>query len=162
MALFDVDFQIIGEKLIPTRLREPRATAWVRSLLAPIVELKTAFFDVFFVDVSARAKRSGQKLILEEVLRFEFQNLSIYIDNSGDDNEINFFYNSFEGRAATFFSLVSSGLARYFFNRYEFDDLREFKIFVPSVVLTNFTEEQIRAEVDKYRPAGTKFQIIIV
>lgn len=164
MGLFDVDFDIISQYLTPVRKRLPIHLAWLRVFVAPIKELRTAFFDVYFVDVSKRAKRNGQKLLLESILNEIFNpggTSFIYIDNTGDDLDFQFLYRSTEGYPAKFIKASTEAVPSYFNASSEYNEIRNFIVHVPSGVIATYTEEQIRSEVNNYRPCGTNFTIQI-
>lgn len=164
MALLDVDFDIISKYLTPPELCKPRHNAWIRCFMRPLNDLMTDFGDVFFIDVLAKAKRSGQKIVLEDTLNKVFNPLGlkrITIDNTGDDLEVITFYNSYEGFPPTFINTEGFGGPTFFSNSFELNNLTAFVVFVPTEVLANFNENQIRNEVLKYNPEGTTFTIII-
>ena len=159
-----IDFFLFVARVAPVNKREIIHLAWLNVFVTPMKTLNSAFFGVYFPDVTSRSKRTGQKIILEQTLNLVFNPLGvslITIDNSGDNLGTNFFYNSTEGYPPqTFYNYPEGETPVYFYNNSEYFDLTNFVVFVPVAVLSNYTNAQISAEVDKYRPAGTKFSII--
>ena len=84
---------------------------------------------------------------------------SITIDNTGDDLEFDFFYNSGESYPPTFINTEGFGDPTFIYNSFEYIGLNDFIVFVPSSVLANYNENQIIKEVEKYNPVGTNFTI---
>ena len=162
MGLLDVNFDIISEYLTPPEIRLPKQSAWLRCFMKPLNDLIIDFGEVFYIDVVARAKRSGQKIILEDTLNKVFNSTgaqSITIDNTGDDLEFDFFYNSGESYPPTFINTEGFGDPTFIYNSFEYIGLNDFIVFVPSSVLANYNENQIIKEVEKYNPVGTNFTI---
>jgi hypothetical protein len=159
-----IDFFLLASRINVVNKRKPIHQSWLNVYMTPLMTLNNAFFNVFFPDVRQRAKRTGQKIVLEQTLNIVFNPgnpRKITIDNSGDDLGTSFFYNSNEGYPPqTFYNESEGEEPFYFYNENEYDGLGDFVVFVPVEVITNFTIPQIESEVDKYRPAGTNYQII--
>lgn len=161
MAFYDVNFNILINRVSPPNKRGAVHLAWLRCLVAPLNTLNVAFFTTYFNDVKARAKRTGQKIILEDTLNTVFNSSGIRIDNTGDNLGIDYFYREDEGYEAIYFYDEAEGEEpNYFYSPEEYIGAREFVVLVPTAVLSNFSEAQIKAEVNKYRPAGTTYKIL--
>ena len=158
-----IDFFLMASRLAPVNKRLSIHLAWLNCYVTPMKTLNDAFFGVFFIAVKNRAKRTGQKIILEQTLNdvFNPEGVSrITIDNAGDNLETSFFYNSNEGYPGqTLYNETEGEEPFYFYNEEEYFELTGFTVYVPLFVLSQYTVNQIRAEVDKYRPAGTTFKI---
>lgn len=159
-----IDFFLIASRLAPPNKRGSISLSWLYVFMTPMNTINNAFFGVYLVDVRKRAKRTGQKIVLESTLNEVFNPgnpRKITIDNSGDDLANSYFYNENEGYPAQYFYNENEGEQPfYFYNESEYDGLGDFVVFVPIEVLNTFSLAQISAEVDKYRPAGTQFSII--
>lgn len=158
-----IDFFLLAARVAPVNKRGFIHLAWLNVFMSPLKTLNDALFRVFFVDVKTRAKRTGQKIILEKTLNSVFNPNGvslITIDNSGDDIESLYLYNSNEGYEPGFFYNENENqLPVYLFEESEYIGITDFVVFVPLPVVVNFTDAQISAEVDKYRPIGTTFSI---
>lgn len=159
-----IDFFLLASRILPPNKREPIHRSWMDVFMSPMKTLNNSFFGVYFLDVKERAKRTGQKIMLEQTLNITFNpgnSRKIHIDNSGDDIESVFFYNSNEGYPPNYlYNEYEGETPLYLYNESEYSGGKEFVVFVPSEVLSNFSLAQIAAEVEKYRPAGTKYSII--
>jgi hypothetical protein len=161
--LFDIDFRILIEWLTPPNKRGATHLAWLRSLVSPLNTKRTSFFDVFLVEQIELVKRNGQKIILEDTLNKVFNPdlfPAIYIDNTGDDVSASVFYNKNEGYPRQLFYNQAEAIPNYIYTEVETFTNKNFIIYVPILVLSSFTSEQIRAEVMKYKPIGPKFTIV--
>ncbi|MCP4502067.1 MAG: hypothetical protein GY822_19085 [Deltaproteobacteria bacterium] len=159
-----IDFFLLASRLNVVNKRKPIHQSWVNVFMKPMNTINNSFFGVYLVDVRNRSKRTGQKIVLEGTLNELFNpgnSRKISIDNSGDDLANSYFYNESEGYPAQFLYNESEGEQPfYLYNESEYQGLGDFVVFVPTEVLNTFSLAQISAEVDKYRPAGTKFSII--
>ena len=159
-----IDFFLMASRLAPVNKRMVIHLAWLQCFVTPLNTLNDAVFGVYFPDVKARAKRTGQKILMEYSLNIVFNPgnpRKITIDNSGDNIGVNFFYNSNEGYPAqTFYNEAEGETPFYFNNELEYEGGTDFVVYVPTEVLSNYSEAQVKNEVDKYRPAGTSFTII--
>lgn len=162
---FNIDFGLMGKRLTPPNKRGASHLAWIRSFLSPLQFLNQSFFNVFFPDVKLRARRTGQKIILENTLNQEFNpdqtSSLIFISNNQGAVNIEFIYNESELIEIDYFDNESEGNPVFISNLSEIVSSSSFTVFVPSFVLNNFTEGAIAAEVDRYRPVGSTYNIVI-
>ena len=153
----------MASRLNPPNKRTPIHQSWLNMFMAPLATLNDSFFNTYFPDVQKRAKQTGQKILLEQTLNNLFNPgnaRKITIDNSGDDLGTSFFYNSNEGYPAQYFYNENEGETPfYFYNQSEYFGLNDFVVFVPIEVINNFTVDQVRSEINKFRPVGTKFNL---
>lgn len=148
-----IDFFKFSRDYAPPNKRGEKSLAWYKSLLKPLQTINEYFYNIYFVDVKLRAKRNAQKIVLEKTLNEVFgTGTSIFIDNTGDNLETIFFYNSFEGYPPIFFDDFV-----YLYNILEYSKNRLFIVYVPKNVLNL---AQLKAEVEKYRVAGTIYEVI--
>ena len=161
-----IDFSIYVGRFIPVKKRNLKHLAFLKVLVEPLNGLNSSFFSTFFVKVKDETKRNGQKIILENTLNVLFNAgnaQKIVIDNAGDDLSTEFFYNELEGYPAIFFSNEGDGGAPlYLYRESEYIGKNDFKVIVPSGVVATYPESQIKFQVNKYKPAGTSGQIILI
>lgn len=161
--MYLIDFDIQVQRLTPPQNRKPAFLAWLRALVAPLNSLNADFFGTYFPDVTTRAKRTGQKIVLENTLNQVFNpSLSppIYINNTGDDIETIYLYNEGEGYPALYLYNELESLPYYMYNDSEYSPEFNFIVYIPSAVLGSYNVNQIIAEVNKYKPVGRTFTTI--
>ena len=160
---FLIDFYLYAARVATVNKRLAIHLAWLQVFVTPLNTLNNAIFGVYYPDVKSRAKRTGQKILLEYTLNAVFNQFGlnqISIDNSGDDLSTVYFYNYSEGYPNHFFYNESEAEEPfYFYNSTEFYGTGDFVVMVPTAVFSNYSQGQITSEVDKYRPAGTSFSL---
>jgi hypothetical protein len=82
MSVFDVDFNILVQQLLPVRLRQPKMIAWMKCLTSPVVWL-FGLFKIFRQNNLYNLGHDSQVCYLEATLNDAFDNIlrRIYIDD---------------------------------------------------------------------------------
>jgi hypothetical protein len=163
MRIYNVNNGILSNLNTPPNKRGVVHLSWLKALLSPLQTLNDNFANVYFPDVFARSKRNAQKIVLEHTLNSIFNANSfplIYINNTGTLIDIISFYTKDETNPVPIYA-KSEGNPLFIYTKEEYFNGGMFVVNVPSAVIPNFNENQIKSEVDKYRPAGTKYEINI-
>ena len=164
MSVFTLNTDLIVREYLPPDKREDKEISWLNALLAPLQTLHDDTYLVYRPDVTGRAKRTGQRIVLESVLNDVFNVVGpqfIYIDNSGNNVTSDIFFNQSEGLPASFFFNQSEGQPAFFLkNESELTNNKEFKVYVPTAIYLANGEDTIRSEVDILRPYSTIYTII--
>lgn len=163
MISFVVNFDILAKKLSPISKRGAKSLAWLYSLIEPMNTINNDFFVLFYGDLVDQAKRTGQKIVLEDTLNNLFDpERRIYIDNSGDDIASTYIYNFSEGYEPFFVKTEAEGEYRYLFNHTEESEGGGFVVYVPWQVFNNFEPNLVIAKIEQYRPAGTTYTMTTI
>lgn len=164
MSFWNVNYTTVIDYVTPPSKRKSVFLSFVNALLSPLQTLNNALFNAYFADLQKRAKRTGQKIILEKTLNEVFvvpPSTPIFIDNNGDDIDPIYFYNDGESYPPIYFYNEGESYAPiYFYNEGELDLNGLFTVYVPFVTSATYPDVKISSEVNKYAPFGTKHKII--
>ena len=165
---YNWNIRIWVEQYLPTMLRKPIRIALHYCLLAPIqqmwfdfIEKKTVIdFDTMF---------SSETICFEEKLNILFDPVltRISIQTNDDVGEIHYSFNRSETIDSTEeeysysrSEVIDPSLYIYTYNRGELLNPFDFTVQVPTGVNTLYAEK-IKQEIEKYRLAGKRYQIIL-
>jgi hypothetical protein len=171
MAIYDIDFSLVAERLLPPNKRNPVMLAWITALFTPLQQLHDDIFTNYRPDVIFRTRYNSQTIVLEGILNFIFDVQSvnkIYIDNTDNNLDQVFFYKETEGYLPVFFSTETEDEPVYFYNEDEYLVDFDFIVYVPSTWTDSSTsgrsfsdfDLQIENEVEKYRIMGTNYEVL--
>lgn len=161
---FNIDFTKIFIQFLPPQKRFEDIIAFFKSWLKPLNTTHSETFNVFYPDAVYFTKRNGQILILQNTLNTLFNPdlvPPIYIDDTGDDVSGIIFYNNFEGYSAVImYNEAEAEAPLYWFTYEETFSNTDFIVYIPIAVQSNFTDEEIKFRIEKYKQAGKKFTTI--
>ena len=164
MSIYNVDYTILINELLPVDKRKPIHKAWLKAMHKTVIENHTDVFTTFYNEVISKTKHNGQKIIMEDVLNTVFSVPGpsfIYIDNTGNNiNPVTFFNESETYPAKIFFNESEAQPAFFFWNESETFTNTDFVVYVPAAIYSSFGEPRIRAEVDRLKPYGTKYTVV--
>ncbi|MFL0104985.1 hypothetical protein [Tenacibaculum maritimum] len=152
---YKIDYTKLIDWLLPTFKRTAKIKAYLKALLAPIVNLYTDFIN-FRKDIIYKIKHNGQVVYLQKALndRFDSVQRRIYITD-GIINEPTYIYTHEEDKP------VYLG-TKYIYTREElkFKDV-DFVVILPSSMLLS-KEETIRMKslINYYKLASKTYKII--
>ena len=161
MQKYEVDNKKQANWNTPPNKRGNIHLSWIYALVSPLNTLNTLFSKTYFPDVLSRSKRTAQKIVLEDTLNKVFNDVGfplIYINNTGLLVDVVYFHRLSENKP-TYIKSLSENEPLYLYNESEYFNGGEFVVYVPLSVISNFNVNQISSEVNKYKPAGTKFKI---
>jgi len=134
---------------------------FLASLVKPL-QTNSSAMDSFDTEYRKRAKFNGQKIVLQEALNDIFGVTSapyIYIEVTRDIGENLFFFETSESQPV-YFSETSEDDPVYFYEDSELPEGNyDFIVYIPSGIHTAELERRVRAEVNIYKVAGTRFTI---
>lgn len=152
--MYNVNWNDKINNWLPALMRRARQRAWIRSLIAPVVWLHGVF-----VAYRTRTRRhllsTGQVCYLERYLNDYFNKTSIYIITHSRTHH-------YVGRVADgdalMVGLVADGTPPFVGLKSDYTLENDFTVYVLNEV-GKPTEAQVRAEVDKYKLAGKKYNV---
>lgn len=163
--MFSILFNLLIDRLLPWFLFKPKTKDWLYSLVKPLKELHETFKD-YRDNVIYALSFTGQVIYLEHLLndKFDNSNRGIWIDTL-DNFNYQFIFNKIEAAPKRYFFNKSEGQpAQYIFNKSEYQSQNDFIINVPiavgDVVADATLRSEIIAQVNVYRQAGKRFNII--
>ena len=165
---FRIDFPLMVSRLFPVNKREPKHLAYIQSAIKQMNLLNNALFLVFFVDIQRDARRNAQRLSFESVLNEVLNPLGgaqIRIQNNSVDFEPLYFHTEAENYFfKNYFGSIAAGGVDdepvYFDSRTVLETVAGFTVWVPAQVYDTTPIEKIESEINRFRVAGTTFQII--
>lgn len=172
--MFNVNWPLLILRNLPVERRKQLRLEWLRSLFAPLIALYNTFI-IFRADKRYDMSFTGQIIYMERLLNDKFNNglpaytagtpTGIYISDPTGILIPLYLWNKVEQRPVTYLYNVSEGKPPvYLRNQAEIATNYEFVVNVPDAignVLTNtLLLAQIRAWVDKYRPAGKRYTVV--
>lgn len=164
---FRIDFPLMVSRLFPVNKREQKHIAFLRACVEQMNVLNNAIFLVYFEKLQREARRSAQKLSFESVLNEELNPLGgpqISIENNSSDFEPLYFHTEPENYfIKNFFGSNVGGADNepvYFDTESILATIDGFTVWVPGHVYDVTPIEKINFEINRFRIAGTKYQII--
>jgi hypothetical protein len=155
MNKYSVFFGGVAELLLPPSKRQQKRLALLRSVLEPLQALRDVIFNTYRLDIIRRTRYSAQVIVFERILN-DFFNITsspkIYISNTSAAGQPLYFYRSDEGYEPVYFDNV-----QYFISSEEYNPTTDFTVNVP--VFLQGQEQIIRSVVNRYKLAGTRYQI---
>lgn len=163
MRNYGVNIFDLVVKLVPVKIRNPRFSQWIGSLVAPIQSLNSYLVGLVS-DIRYKLLFDGQVIYLEHVLNdtFDATNREIYIDDPGSYVDENYVFNHpFD--SLILYNKVESQAPLYIYNAEEYNDLNvDFVVFIPSTIVFNpSVEVQLRQIIDRYRHVGRRYRFQI-
>ena len=161
--IYNIDFDKLAGRLLPSFLKKPMLIAWVRLLVSPLRYVNDELVS-FVADKRIAATYTGQVMILQRALNREFAMGSggnITITDTG----------VLYPRYYTYYKREGAGYLGNYYHKYEtvgalgnvwfrgeYANQIHFTVRVPSATVAS--DESIRAFVNQYKVAGKRFQII--
>jgi hypothetical protein len=158
--MFNIDFDILINRNLPTWKSLPKVRAWLRCLIKPLVRLYYDFLD-YREAVLLEISYNGQTMVLERMLNINFPNTnsSIFIENTSNSLPSSYLYYLHEDQEAPPIYYKSENIddEGYLYFESEYQQTYDFIVWVPSSLVFNQTE--MRAKIDLYKIAGKRYII---
>lgn len=160
MNFFEIDWDLLIKRLLPTRKRDQWHIDWLLTITKGVRFVYDSFLT-FRSDTLRVLSYNSQKLLFEKAINDDCDPAQnrIFIDNAVDDLEESYCYFLSENQEDAFcYTLAEqpfSGRYTYFINEYKFPI--DFTIYVPTA-LQNATEK-IKAIANFYKLAGKRYII---
>lgn len=164
MGLFQANFKLIAERLLPSFKRQPNMLKWFGALTLPIQTLRNQIFDIYRPDVIERTKQNSQTLVLEGILNNTY-NLEeppfIYIQNNLSSAVDQLLLRKIsEGLPPLFLRKETEVPDTPFYFRKEIETLTDFDfiVFVPSSIFGTI-ENRVRAQIEGLKLIGVNYDV---
>jgi len=166
MALFNTNWKTQIVNIIPPEIRGQSFIDFIDSLLVAIQTNMDTMF-AFETDIMKRAKINAQKMVLQAALNDIFGVVIapfIIIETALPGAAENVYtINEGEGAPTVLYSYNESEFTSdpiFLFNEAEAVSAFDFVVKIPVGIWTAELERQVKSEVNLYKLAGTKFNII--
>ncbi len=152
----------LSEILLPFKLRKSRLLSLLWCINTPVRRL-LGEFRAYRRDMDYRMEHTGQRIVLQHVLREKLSNNNINVVDSFNYQE-EFVPPSADGELINYQFHVpadSSGVQILIGNRHTYNEYENFKVEVPS----GFTDQQkmlVADLVDLYKIAGKTYKIVTI
>ncbi|MDO5609076.1 MAG: hypothetical protein Q4G08_11545 [Capnocytophaga sp.] len=151
MKIFELDIKKLSVLLLPTFLRKRKMTAWVQSLVAPLVTLQYGFVQKRKTDLYKIA-HNGQVCFLKKALNDTFDTQKRRITIVGG-NQYSRFYIYTQGENKTVFLGK-----KYLRNRTDFADTGV--DFIVEVPVETYQQHEMESLINFYRLAAKRYKIV--
>ncbi len=159
--MYSLDLYTIITSELPRMLRRTKQIAWQLALLKPLQKLNWRL-ELAIENIRYRLNLNGQVIYFEHYLNdlFDPTNRGIYISDGAPVFEP-ILFNKAENALNIMVRNKSEPQPTVFiFNREEYDTQYDFIVNVPNQIsLTTQLINQIKAYVNRYRIAGTRFKV---
>lgn len=138
-----------------------RHFAWLKCMVSAVQSLHSTFLS-FVVSIKYRMHLSGQVIYLEHYLNdlFDLTERRIYIAD-GTPQAAPFLFNKAENNPIYIYNKSEDEDPFYLYNKDEYSSQDDFIVNVPDAIpLTPDLLNIIRAAVNKYRQAGSRYSIV--
>lgn len=164
---FKIDFYLMVKRLFVVNKREPIHLAFVQSSINQMNLLNNALFGTFFSEIQRESRRNAQRISFESVLNEELNpegGQLISIQNNSSDFEPLYFHSEPENYfIKNFFGskneVDENNVPVYFDSKTVLSSVAGFIVWVPAHVYDNTPIEKINSEINRFRIAGTTFEI---
>lgn len=145
---------------LPIHKRKPRIIAFCKCIIKQITYSQNQFQD-YKDSISEKLSYNFQVIYLERILNIKFNNgrSGIYITQGNEFDEL-FLFNNSEVAADEnyFFNQNENAQSIYLFNKAEYASQVDFQVHIPSSL--NGIIDQVKAWINFYKMAGTRYEII--
>jgi hypothetical protein len=159
--MYSLDIYDIITSILPRFLRKTRQIAWHLALLKPLEKLNWKL-DLSISNIRYRLNLNGQIIYLEHYLNdlYDPLNRGIYISDGAPIFEPTLFNKDEKALNIQVRNKSEPQQTVYLFNRSEYNTQYDFIVNVPNQInLTTQLSNQIKASVNRYRIAGTRFKV---
>ena len=166
---YDVDFNVLMFNNLPIKYRRIKIFKYI----SVIMESINTSYKTFLNDRDIYIKNqnvNGQTIVLEAFLQDYYQNVGIYIQNSGSLAETKYLFTPDETPQeidevnlfdeVEFDEQVIESRKTYLFSESEIESGVDFTVFVPFSVLSYTPISQIEGLVDRYKYLSTIYNVI--
>lgn len=164
--MFNVDFNIIIQLLLPPFLRKSKNIEWLKALVKPLIDVYT-IFTTYRSSTIYSLSFTGQVIYLEKLLNDTYNSglTGIYIK---DDNlmSVPFIFNKSEGVVNVYlYNFSESATPFYLYNQSAFISQNDFIVMVPAVIYSTLQQNNnqglnnMTALIKLYKLAGKRFTI---
>ncbi len=170
--MFDVDFLVQINRLLPNRWRKPAMLAWLYRCIMPIQSLYFAFRG-YRVSTTRRIRVTPQTYSLEWFLNFifnptftpamvdnsiDYSGGGIWIENNPAQLPVMFVYSDFDVQPPLYiYSEADPDPPVYIYSWDNYWEQYHFIVHVPTALA--ISEVYLRSIIDRYKPAGRRYTI---
>lgn len=159
---YSIDIIILIQMLMPSILQKPRHLAWLKALLAPLMEIHEEF-KIFRVEFNRRLRYNGQVIVLENLLNnlFDIDDRGILVQTNPSGLSQIYLFNKEENQVPNYIYQKAEGKPIYIFQKNEnLQQIWDFEVIVPDGILTAEQERQLKAITNKHKLDGKRPRFI--
>ena len=168
---YRIDINKLAEQLLPPILRTPLLLAILRVLLSPIATVLT-LFSTYRQNVNDALCINSHVLPLEAAMNKACQTDAIYIESVNYPKDIYIYHESEHQPATYIYKEAEENTPCHLYPEHQPQPDVNFRVHVPPDRCTDLTSrdaddygwlylDRIRAILDRYKPAGTAYEIVI-
>ncbi len=155
--IYNLDYNILATRLLPTFLRKEVRLSFIASLLKPIKVLHQDFLT-YRVKINRELSYTSQTVMFNKLLNDRFNNggTGIYIDNT--DSVLPSYYDFYvvEGQESDYIYYISETSEPFYdFSILDYNGDYDFIVNVPASLV--YDRKELVAVVRKYKLAGKRF-----
>jgi len=157
--VFNINYDIIVQLLLPVWLRQPKQIAFLKAVLKPLKQLYNTFV-AYRLKTLSDISHTGQVMYIEHLLNGDAMSVDdIYLSDNIGSRLDDYIYNQAEGQVPVY--VYNSGdpeLVLWFVrNDQEYYFIDDFIVNIPNGVVVS--EANIKNIVNKYKQAGKRYSI---